>query len=288
MMKALFYIFSLLPKSFFIYLVDLYLYTRIYKLFSSYKITKINLEIAYPDLKKNDILLISKLSIRESIISGFETLYTWGRDDYESNAQIFKITNNFLLNKLYSRHKGLIAVSIHNRSVDMILKWINSNIKTTSLYKKVKIKSLERFVKKDRESGGSIAVETSISGVRKILKALRSQKAICFAADQVPQRGLGEYIKLYNRDAYTTTLVQTLATKTNAPVLYFYLNSNKDNFLSITLKQCNSKIYDDSKHKLLLNQDIEKIINTRPIDYSWEYKRFKKARPPDKDPYKVI
>ena len=104
----------------------------------------------------------------------------------------------------------------------------------------------------------------------------------------MPQRGLGEYIKLYNRDAYTTTLVQTLATKTKAPVLYFYLNSNKDKFLSITLKQCNSDIYNDSKHKLLLNQDIEKIINTRPIDYSWEYKRFKKARPPDKDPYKVI
>ena len=87
-MKALFYIFSLFPKPFFIYLVDLYLFTRIYKFFSSYKVTKINLEIAYPDLKKNDILLISKLSIRESIISGFETLVSSdATNDLADNSQ---------------------------------------------------------------------------------------------------------------------------------------------------------------------------------------------------------
>ena len=182
----------------------------------------------------------------------------------------------------------LIAVAIHNRSVDMLLKWINSNITTVSLYKKVKNKSLENFVKRDREASGSTCVETSIGGVRKIFKALKKNKAICFAADQVPQRGLGEYVKLFNRDAYTTTLVQSLAIKTNAPVIYFYINSNKSNFLSVTIKQCSESIYDNSKHTLLLNNDIEKMINKRPIDYSWEYKRFKRSRYPDKDPYRSI
>ena len=31
-------------------------------------------------------------------------------------------------------------------------------------------------------------------GVRNILKALKKKKAVCFAADQVPKRGMGEYI----------------------------------------------------------------------------------------------
>ncbi len=287
-MKQLFYIFSMFPKNIFTYLVDLYIYLRLYRFSSSYKITKVNIEIAYPDLNKYDVELTSKLSIRESIISGYETIYTWGRNDHHSNSKIFKITNNFLLDKLNDNDKGLINVAIHNRSVDMLLKFINSKITTVSLYKKLKIKSLEKFVKKDRESNGSVSVETSIGGVRKIIQALRLKKAICFAADQVPQRGLGEYINFYNREAYTTTLVQSLALKTRAPVLYFYLNSNKDNFLSLTLKQCSNDIYDDSKHKLLLNKDIEKMINARPIDYSWEYKRFKRSRHPYKDPYGSI
>ena len=287
-MKPLFFIISLFPKTLYACLVDLYLYIRIYKIFSSYKITKVNLEIAYPELSKTEIELISKLSIRESLISSFETLYTWGRSPHQSNNQLFKIENNFLLCKTYEEQSGLITVAIHNRSVDMLLGWINSKIKTVSLYKKIKINALEKFVKKNREYGGSKSYETSIGGVRKILQALKSKDAICFAADQVPQRGLGKYIKLYNRDAYTTTLVQSLAIKTGAPVLYIFINSNKNGFLYVSVKQCDNNIYDDSKHQLLLNKDIEKIINVRPIDYSWEYKRFKKHRPPDIDPYRSI
>ena len=287
-MKPLFFIISLFPKSLFISLVDLYTYTKIYKLFSSYKITKVNLEIAYPELIKNDVELLSKLSIRESIISGFETIYTWGRSVHQSNSQLFKIENNFLLSKTYTEGNGLITVAIHNRSVDMLLKWINSKIVTVSLYKKIKIKTLESFVKRNREDGESKSYETSIGGVRKILKALNSRGAICFAADQVPQRGLGEYVKFFNRDAYTTTLVQSLAAKTKAPVLFAFINSDKDGFLCTSIKPCNYSNYSDSEHKLQLNKNIEEIINIRPIDYSWEYKRFKKSKSPGTDPYKSI
>ena len=287
-MKALFYIISLFPKTFFVYLVDIYVFSKLFRFFKSYKITKINLKIAYPDLNPSDINLLAKLSIRESIISGYETIYTWGRRSHESNSQVFKIENNFLLKNLVNKRKGLIAVAIHNRSVDMLLRWLNSNFVTVSLYKKIKINVLDRFVKREREAGGSKSIETSIHGVRKILKALMSKEIICFAADQVPQRGHGEYIKFYNREAYSTTLVQSLAAKTNASVLYFYLNSNKEGFLSISLKSCSNDIYDDSKHKLLLNSDIEKMINKRPIDYSWEYKRFKKSRAGELNPYSSI
>ena len=287
-MKALFYIISLFPKTFFVYLVDIYIFSKLFRFFKSYKITKINLKIAYPDLNPSDINLLAKLSIRESIISGYETIYTWGRRSHESNSQVFKIENNFLLKNLVNKRKGLIAVAIHNRSVDMLLRWLNSNFVTVSLYKKIKINVLDRFVKREREAGGSKSIETSIHGVRKILKALMSKEIICFAADQVPQRGHGEYIKFYNREAYSTTLVQSLAAKTNASVLYFYLNSNKEGFLSISLKSCSDDIYDESKHKLLLNSDIEKMINKRPIDYSWEYKRFKKSRAGELNPYSSI
>ena len=278
MMKLLFYTISFIPKPLFSYFVDIYLFFRIFKLSKSYKITKVNLEIAFPEAKMKEIELMSKLSIRESIISGYETIYTWGNKDFNSNNDIFKIENNFLLNSLSKQDQGLIAVTFHNRSVDMLLKWINSQFKTFSLYKKIKIKLLSNFVKKDREAEGSKTYETSIGGVREIFKALNKRKIVVFAADQVPKRGFGEYIKFFNKDAYTTTLVQSLAIKTGSPVIYFYIKSNPGNFLSVTLKRCNKDIYDDSKHKLLLNQDIETMIKERPVDYSWEYKRFRRSK----------
>ena len=99
---------------------------------------------------------------------------------------------------------------------------------------------------------------------------------------------MGEYIKFFNRDAYSTTLVQSLALKTGCPIVYFYINSNKDNYLTVTLEMINKSIYNDSKHSQIINKGIEKIINKRPIDYSWEYKRFKKSKPDQQDPYSGI
>ena len=288
MMNLIFYILSLVPRTFFVVFVDIYISTRIFKLFKSYKITKINIKIAYPDLNIYNIELLSKLSIREMIISGYETIYCWGRPPSSNNSMIFKIENNFLYKSLINKNQGLISVAFHNRSVDMLITWINTQTPTVSLYKKIKNKYLNSFVQNKRQLNESLSVETSISGVRKIYRALKNNKVICFAADQVPQRGMGEYIKFFNRDAYSTTLVQSLAKKTMAPVVYLYLKSNKNNFLSICIKPCSNDIYDDSKYKLLINNDIEKMINERPIDYSWEYKRFKKSQTGVSDPYKTI
>ena len=287
-MKTLFYLISLIPKSLIVIVIDIYIYTKIYKFFNSYKVTKVNLKIAYPDLNIENIEKLAKLSIRESLISVYETFYTWGRSHISSSSKIFKVKNNFLLKNKFDEGNGLILVSIHNRSVDMLLKWINSQITTVSLYKRVKNKRLDKFVKRNREHDGALCYETTMLGVRNILKALKKNEAVCFAADQVPKRGMGEYINFFGRDAYSTTLVQSLAVKTKAAVLYLYINSSLTNFLSISIECCNNSIYDDSKHKLLLNNDIERIINKRPIDYSWEYKRFRRHPNPALNPYKNI
>ena len=58
--------------------------------------------------------------------------------------KIFRVENNFLLNKYINDRNGVAVIAIHNRSVDMLLKWINTKTETTTLYKKVKI---EMFTK---------------------------------------------------------------------------------------------------------------------------------------------
>ena len=58
--------------------------------------------------------------------------------------------------------------------------------------------------------------------------------------------------------------------------------------LGVTIKACSKDIYDDSKHKLSMNKDIENLININPKDYSWEYKRFKKPQTGIDNPYLSI
>jgi len=97
-MKIFFYFISIVPKPLFLALLDIYMAIGIFKRTLSYKVTKANIKIAYPNRTRSDIDLLSKLSIRETIISGFESIYAWGRNEAEVNSKILRVENNFLIN----------------------------------------------------------------------------------------------------------------------------------------------------------------------------------------------
>lgn len=284
-MKALFFILTIMPITFIRHVVNLYIFTGFHKRGELYRITHINISLCYPGLSKEEQEKLANESVVETFISGYESMLSWSRPIHISGSRIFKIENNYLLSRNIKNNNGLIVIAIHNRSVDMLLKWINSKSKTTSLYKKIKNKRLNEFVRKERIKNNNEIYETSVGGVRKIFKSLLSNNVICLAADQVPQAGMGEYVNFFDREAYTTTLASSLAYKTGKPVIYCSMNSNNKNNLFVTIKPCNDSIYNDSERTLSMNNSIENLININPKDYSWEYKRFKKAQPKNTDPY---
>ena len=286
-MKSLFYIASLIPTSFLRKLVTLTSKTKIFKTSSTYKVTLRNLEMTYKHLDQVELEQLAEESFIETILSGHETIKSWSKPIHISGKNIFRIENNYLLNRYIDEGNGVAVIAIHNRSVDMLLKWINTKCETTTLYKKVKNKELDRFVRKQREGKNNNVYETTITGVRKIFQAYKANKTICIAADQVPQEGMGEYIKLFNIDAYTTTLASSLVHKTQKPAVFICLNSFENNKLGVTIKPCRKDIYNESKYKLSLNKSIESLININPKDYSWEYKRYKKLLSGE-NPYKDI
>ena len=286
-MKSLFYIVSLIPTSFLRILVSLTSKTKIFKTSSAYKVTLRNLEMTYKHLDKLELEQLAKESLIETILSGHETIKSWSKPIHISGKNIFRIENNYLLNRYIDDGNGVAVIAVHNRSVDMLLKWINTKCETTTLYKKVKIKALDRFVRKQREGKNNNVYETTMIGVRKIFQAYKANKTICIAADQVPQEGMGEYIKLFNIDAYTTTLASSLIYKTQKPAVFICMNSFENNKLGVTIKPSRKDMYYESKHKLSLNKSIESLININPKDYSWEYKRYKKLLSGE-NPYKDI
>ena len=286
-MKSLFYIVSLIPTSFLRLLISLTSKTKLFKTSSAYKVTLRNLEMTYKHLDKLELEQLAKESLIETILSGHETIKSWSKPIHISGKNIFRIENNYLLNRYIDDGNGVAVIAVHNRSVDMLLKWINTKCETTTLYKKVKIKALDRFVRKQREGKNNHVYETTMIGVRKIFKAYKANKTICIAADQVPQEGMGEYIKLFNIDAYTTTLASSLIYKTQKPAVFICMNSFENNKLGVTIKPSRKDMYNESKHKLSLNKSIESLININPKDYSWEYKRYKKLLSGE-NPYKDI
>ena len=286
-MKIFFYILSILPIKFIFSFLDIFfkfLPLSFLRIFSPFKVTRKNLSIVFPNTTSLELDMLSKESYKETIKSLYETLYTWSRSPHKIILEVKKINNRFLLNA--SNHKdGLIIFAPHNRSIDFMLRWISTQRSHTSLYKKIKFRPIDKFVKKFREEGNCKMVETGIGGVKSILNALEKNQMTCMASDQVPADGLGTYSKFFGHECYSFALAPKLARKTKKEILLSYLSYKRDIGHIINFKKPSVEIYEKNGVDVM-NKEIEYEIKKSPLEYSWEYKKFRKLSGEIKDIYK--
>ena len=273
-MKAALFFFSLLPlkpaKASIRALMSIIPFT----IFSSYKTTYTNICLSFKNLSLKEKEALAKKSFIESVCGVYETLYSLSRSNKEISKNIVRVDNRYLMSQALKEKNGLLISGFHNRSVDILLQWINIQTPTVGVYKPLKNAFMDSYVKRQREREGNKVYTTSYKGVKELLKGLIKKKVIIMASDQVPQDGMGEYAKFFNRDAYTTTLIPSLANKTSKPLIYIGLFSAPQDCLKIIFKESPKDISVQS-----MNSTMEKMILSCPEDYSWEYKRFK--RPPE-------
>jgi KDO2-lipid IV(A) lauroyltransferase len=257
---------------------------RFFAFFPAFQVTKRNLSIAFPEMSYFDLECLSKESYKETLKSVYETFYAWSRSNKKIIYQTRRINNRFLFNN-QNNQNGLILFALHNRSIDFMLSWIGSQRVHTSLYKKIKINSVNRYVKKIREIGGSKMVETGVGGVKTILSALENNQMTCMASDQVPADGLGTYSTFFNHECYSFSLAPRLAKKSMKEILMSYISYDKNIGYIMNFTKPHHKIY-SSIGVDVMNKEMEQVIKKIPAEYSWEYKKFRKLSSEPKDIYK--
>ena len=286
-MKIIFYTFTIFPLKFAFLMLDvLFIGIPLFVLrfFPSFRVTKKNLSIAFSDLAEHELDLLAKESYKETLKSFYETLYTWSRSSKKIVQITKKINNRFLFNNP-GQKSGLIIFALHNRSIDFMLRWISSQRSHTSLYKKIKLKPIDKFVKKLREEGNCKMVETGIGGVKTILKSLEENQMTCMASDQVPARGLGVYAKFFDHECYSFALAPNLARKSQKPILLSYLSYERNIGHVMNFKKPSHEIYSEFGVQIM-NDEMEAVIRQSPAEYSWEYKKFRRLLSAPQDVYK--
>ena len=286
-MKIIFYIFTIFPLKWTFFMWDAAFRAvplTIIRLLPPFRVTKKNLTIAFPGLAEHELDLLAKESFKETLKSFYETLYTWSRSSKKIIQETKKINNRFLFNNP-EQESGLIIFALHNRSIDFMLRWISSQRSHTSLYKKIKLKPIDKFVKKFRQEGNCKMVETGIGGVKTILNSLEKNQMTCMASDQVPANGLGVYSTFFGHECYSFSLAPKLARKSNKQILMSYLSYEKDIGHIINFKKPNKEIYENNGVDVM-NEEMEREIKKSPTEYSWEYKKFRKLSQEPKSIYK--
>jgi Kdo2-lipid IVA lauroyltransferase/acyltransferase len=177
--------------------------------------------------------------------------------------------------------RPIIFVSPHLGCFDIAGRYVASRVPITALYRPPKQTWLAPIMAEGRARGGATVAPANATGVRALLKALKSGGSIMILPDQVPaaeKGGEGVWADFFNTPAYTMTLLPRLAATSNAVVLYFFAERLcRGQGYRVHIVPMNAPYAVD---KLIAarqtNAMVETLIDLAPAQYLWGYNRYKR------------
>lgn len=132
-----------------------------------------------------------------------------------------------------------------------------------------------------RQRPGLETAPTTLVGVRRLLKALRSGAAVALLPDQVPPEGQGVWAPFFGRAAYTMTLSARLAQTPGATVLLTWgerLSWGRGYVLHVLPWAAPPLPTDPVAACTAINAAMERLVLRCPRQYLWGYARYKSPR----------
>lgn len=147
----------------------------------------------------------------------------------------------------------------------------------TVLFRPARQTWLRGLVAQARQRPGLKTAPTNLSGVKQLIKALRSGQTVGLLPDQVPPAGLGVVSQFFGREAYTMTLSARLVQQTGASVVLIWgerLSWGRG--YRIHIKPLDGSMPGEIGAAVqAVNQAMQGMILQCPQQYLWGYARYK-------------
>ena len=214
-------------------------------------------------------------NIAESGKAGAELIPVWFRSASEARKLVVSVQSLSLVEDAERRGKGIIYLTPHLGCFDVAALWLAQRNPITVLYRPPKIQGLQPLIEVGRGRDSVHLAPVSLSGVRRLLKALKRNEAVGILPDQVPGVGEGEWADFFGRPAFTMTLVGRLVEATGAAVIMTAaerLPKGRGYSLDFTLLDSALSGQQGARR---LNEAIEQRVRGCPAQYLWSYNRYK-------------
>ncbi|MEJ5211631.1 MAG: lysophospholipid acyltransferase family protein [Burkholderiales bacterium] len=204
----------------------------------------------------------------------------WGRPLPEVAELVRGCDGWALVEAAQAAGRGIIFLTPHLGCFEVAALYAAQRMPLTVLYRPPKLRWLSGVMESGRARGGLRLAPTDVTGVRRLLAALRRGEAVGLLPDQVPAAGEGVWAPFFGRPAYTMTLVGRLAARTGAPVLLAVARRlPRGRGYHLTLRPLASAFTGEPAHDArLLNETIEALVRECPEQYLWSYNRYKRPR----------
>ena len=206
--------------------------------------------------------------------------FAWIARPERVETAIVEVHGRELLDEARAENRGVIVLAPHFGNWEVLNFWLSSHFPFTAMYEPPKIADLDPVIRHGRERMGAELVPTNPRGVAALLKALKRAEAVGILPDQEPSWGSGVFADFFGRPAYTATLLPKLVARTQARVVTGVARRLPDGRgFAIHFLAADERVYDTDEVTSAagVNACVESAIALDPVQYQWEYKRWKKT-----------
>ncbi|MBN8283790.1 lysophospholipid acyltransferase family protein [Zoogloea sp.] len=173
---------------------------------------------------------------------------------------------------------GILFITPHLGCFEISAQYFSLHKPITVLYRAPKKAVLQPVIDAGRRRGNMHLAPADVSGVRRLIKALRAGEAVGMLPDQVPGGGEGAWLPFFSRPAYTMTLAARLSEVAGVSTLFAWaerLPAGKGFHLHLRppLTPLNG---DTPARAAAINHELEAQIRENPAQYLWGYNRYKR------------
>jgi KDO2-lipid IV(A) lauroyltransferase len=242
----------------------------------------INIGLCFPQLDERAQTRLRNRNLQEFGKTYLEIAYLWLRPAETVLSLVREVRGGELLERRPGQ--GLIVLSPHLGAWELAGLYLAAQGPTAIFYKPQKY--LDDLIRDSRARSGAELAPITAKGIRVLVQALERGDYVGILPDQEPKSDKGAvFAPFFGIPAFTMLLVNRLARRTGAPVIFMFAErlKGRGGFRIHCMRAPHGiDSEDDLEAATALNLGIESCVSVCPEQYAWPYKRFR--RRPDGSP----
>lgn len=245
------------------------------------KVALRNLQLCMPELDARQRETLLRSTLQAAGHSVFELPWLWTRPLPQVLATIRRIEGLDVFSQALQQGRGVLLAAPHLGCWEILNLWLASHSRLGVLYRPPRKAFLEEVFNRGRGRAGALPIRAEASGVRQLVKHLRSGGVMGILPDQQPKQGEGEFAPFFGQTALTMTLFPKLAQSQAVPVILAWAERLPRGCGYVLHFRAADPAIGDVE---TLNRNIERCARALPAQYQWTYKRFS-MQPDGRTPY---
>ena len=217
-------------------------------------------------------------AIAETGRQAMELPFVWLRPQAEVLARVVRVEGRELIERARADGASVLLLTAHLGCFEMCAQYCSTHGPITVLYRPPRKKALQPLMEAGRARGDIRVAPADVSGVRRLVKALRGGEMVGMLPDQAPGQGEGVWAPFFGRPAWTMTLAARLSEVKGVKVIMLWTERlpRGEGFV-LRLTEPVEPIEGSLEERCVaINREIERLILTCPSQYLWGYNRYKR------------